>query len=168
MTAAASPFSRLCAVVSRGSLMLAVAGLIGVVLCVQAQVIGRYVFNDTPTWTEALAMLLILHVTALGVAVGVRDAGHIGLESLVGLLPPRWRRACELLIHACVAVFGLLMAHSCWMWACLKWGEAKPMLGVPEGLDYLPLAVCGVLMALFSVEHIVALLRGEEVLPAWS
>ena len=80
-------YTRLCAPCPRLSLMLAVVGLIAVILCVQYQVIGRYVFNDTPTWAEALALLLVLYVTALGVAVGVRDAGHIGLESLVSLLP---------------------------------------------------------------------------------
>ena len=28
-------------------------------------------------------MLLVLYVTMLGAAVGVRDAGHIGMESLL-------------------------------------------------------------------------------------
>ena len=58
---------------------------------------------------------------------------------IMPLLPQHWRLRFEVLIHACVAVFGALMAHSSWMWTRLKWGEAKPMLGVPEGLDYLPL-----------------------------
>jgi TRAP-type C4-dicarboxylate transport system permease small subunit len=34
-------------------------------------------------------------------------------------------------------------------------------------MDYLPLVIAGVLVVLFSVEHIVALLRGVEVEPAW-
>jgi hypothetical protein len=72
---AARLLTRICALLARASLMLAVAGLIGVIVCVQTQVVGRYVFNDTPTWAEALALLLILYVTALGVAVGVRDGG---------------------------------------------------------------------------------------------
>jgi TRAP-type C4-dicarboxylate transport system permease small subunit len=148
--------------------MLAVAGLIAVVLCVQWQVIGRYVFNDTPTWAEALAMLLILYVTALGVAVGVRDAGHIGLESMVGLLPERWQRRIELLIHALVGGFGALMVHGGWLWASAKWNEKKPMLDLPDGIDYVPLVIAGSLIVLFSIEHIVALLRGTEVTPAWN
>ena len=165
---AARLFTALCAGLSKASLMLAVVGLIAVILCVQAQVIGRYVFNDTPTWTEALAMVLVLYITALAVAVGVRDAGHIGLESMVALLPERWQRRIEYLIHACVGLFGALMAQSGWLWATLKWNEKKPMLGVPEGIDYVPLVIAGALIVLFSVEHFIALWRGEEVEPAWN
>lgn len=161
-------FTRGCAWLSKASLMLAVALLIAVVACVQWQVIGRYVFNDTPTWAEALALLLVLYMTSLGVAVGVRDAGHIGLESLAVLLPEAWRLKLELVIHALVATFGVLMVKSGWLWATLKWNEKKPMLGVPEGADYVPLVVAGALIVLFSFEHIVALLRGTDVEPAWN
>lgn len=161
-------FTRFCAAVSRLSLMLAVLGLIAVILCVQWQVIGRYVFNDTPTWAEALALLLVLFVTAFGLGVGVRDAGHIGLESLVVLLPERWQRRIELLIHALVSVFGVLMVQGGWLWASAKWNEKKPMLPVPDGIDYVPVIIAGVLIVLFSVEHMVALLRGQSVEPAWN
>lgn len=165
---ASGPFTRLCAALSKLSLILAVIGLIGVVLCVQWQVIGRYIFNDTPTWAEALAMLLVLFVTAFGLAVGVRDAGHIGLESLVSLLPDRWQRRVELLIHTLVALFGAIMVYGSWEWAVAKWGEKKPMLPVPDGIDYVPIIIAGVLIVLFSIEHIVALLRGTVVEPAWN
>ena len=53
------------------------------------QVFGRYVLNDTPVWAESTALLLVIWVTMLGAAAGVRDAGHIGMESLVVLLPER-------------------------------------------------------------------------------
>ncbi len=161
-------YTKFCAALSKLSLVLAVIGLIAVILCVQYQVIGRYVFNDTPTWAEALAMLLVLFVTAFGLAVGVRDAGHIGLESMVALLPQRWRRRVELLIHALVGLFGALMVQGGWLWMVAKWGEKKPMLPVPDGIDYLPVVIAGALIVLFSIEHIVAILRGEEVVPAWN
>jgi TRAP-type transport system small permease protein len=161
-------FTRLCAGLSRLSLMLAVALLLGVIACVQWQVIGRYIFNDTPTWAETLALLLVLYMTSLAVAVGVRDAGHIGLESLATLLPLQWQRKLAILVHVLVAAFGFLMAKSGWLWATLKWNEKKPMLGVPEGADYAPLVVAGVLIVLFCTEHVIALLRGQEVAPAWN
>jgi TRAP-type C4-dicarboxylate transport system permease small subunit len=161
-------FTKFCAALSKISLVLAVIGLLSVVLCVQWQVIGRYVFNDTPTWAEALAMLIVLFVTAFGLGVGVRDAGHIGMESLIVLLPVKWRLRLELLIHALVAVFGFLMVQSGWMWASAKWQEKKPMLPVPDGIDYVPVIIAGALIFIFSIEHIVALLRGEVVEPSWN
>ena len=45
-------FTKFCAALSKISLVLAVIGLLLVVLCVQWQVIGRYIFNDTPTWAD--------------------------------------------------------------------------------------------------------------------
>ena len=161
-------FTKFCVAVSKLSLVLAVVGLIAVMLCVQWQVIGRYVLNDTPTWAENLALLLVLFVTAFGLAVGVRDAGHIGLESLVVLLPDVWQRRIELLIHGLVGLFGVLMVQGGWLWASAKWGEKKPMLPVPDGIDYVPVIIAGALIVLFSIEHIVAVLRGEDVEPAWN
>jgi TRAP-type C4-dicarboxylate transport system permease small subunit len=161
-------YTRLCAGLSKLSLMLAVVLLMTVILCVQWQVFGRYIMNDTPTWAEALALLLVLFVTALGLAVGVRDAGHIGLESMVALLPEVWQRRIELLIHALVGLFGALMAQGGWTWAAAKWGEKKPMLPVPDGIDYVPLVIAGVLITMFSIEHIIANLQGKVVEPAWN
>lgn len=160
-------YSRLCAFLSKASLVIAIIGLIGIILSVQIQVVGRYIFNDTPTWAEALALQLVLYVTALGVAVGVRDAGHIGLESMVALLPEGLRLKVEILIHALVALFGLIMVHSGWLWTRLKWAELDPMLGTPEGLDYMSLVVAGILIVMFSIEHIIALVRHEDVVPSW-
>jgi TRAP-type C4-dicarboxylate transport system permease small subunit len=161
-------FTKFCAALSKISLVLAVVGLLAVVLCVQWQVIGRYVFNDTPTWAEALAMLLVLFVTAFGLAVGVRDAGHIGMESLIVLLPEKLRIKLEIFIHLLVGVFGALMVKSGWMWASAKWNEKKPMLPVPDGIDYVPVLIAGALIVLFSIEHIIALFQGKVVEPSWN
>lgn len=156
-------YTRLCVALSRWSLRAAVLGLVLLVVCVQWQVLGRYLLNDSPTWTEPAALLLVLYITGLAVAVGVRDAGHLGMESVVALLPRGAQRVAEAAIHLCVLAFAVLMAHAGWEWLTLKWDEPKPMLGVPEGLDYLPLLISGVLVVLFCVEHLIALWRGTTI-----
>ena len=40
-------------------------------------------------------------------------------------------------------------------------------LHVSESWRYVPMVLAGVLIVMFSIEHIVALLRNEEVIPAW-
>jgi TRAP-type C4-dicarboxylate transport system permease small subunit len=161
-------YTRLCANLSKLSLMLAVCGLIVLIACVQYQVIGRYVLNDTPTWAEALALLLVLYITALGLAVGVRDSGHIGMDSIISLLPEGVRLKLEIVIHGLVGLFGGLMAYNGYIWAALKWNDQKPMLPIPSSMDYVPLIIAGVLVVLFSIEHVIALVQGKEVVPAWN
>lgn len=160
-------FTRMCAALARGCLVLGVAGLVLLIAAVSYQVVGRYVFNDTPTWAESGAVLLVLYVTMLGMAVGVRDAGHIGLESLLVMAPEKLRLKMELLIHALVLLFGVVMAWQCTLLAQSVAGYKIPTLGVSEAFKYAPPAFAGALVALFSLEHILALLRGDEVEPAW-
>lgn len=142
-------------------------GLVLLVCAVLYQVIGRYIFNDTPTWAESGAVLLVLYVTMLGMAVGVRDAGHIGLESFLVLAPDWLRTKLELLIHALVLLFGIVMAWNCGVLAESVAPYKIPTLGISEAFKYVPPAMAGVLVAMFSLEHIIAILRGTEVEPAW-
>jgi TRAP-type C4-dicarboxylate transport system permease small subunit len=154
--------------ISRICMTLAVIGLFGIVIVVAMQVFGRYVLNDTPSWAESTALVLVLYVTMFGAAVGVRDAGHIGLESLIGMMLPESAQLwVEIPIHLLVGAFGVLMA---WYASELALSVAPyniPTLGISEGFNHLPLVIAGVLIALFSFEHILALIEGKEVEPAW-
>jgi len=159
--------SRFTAPLARWCMYAAVAGLSGIVVVVAIQVFGRYVLNDTPVWAESTALVLILYVTLLGAAVGVRDAGHIGMESLLVLVPERVRNRLEILIYALVGTFGAIMA---WNGAILLASVAAyriPTLGISEAFSQAPLVISGALIVLFSLEHVIALVRGEEVVPAW-
>lgn len=160
-------FTRICARIARTCLQVGVAGLVMLIAAVGYQVFGRYVLNNTPTWAESLALLLVLYVTMLGCAVGVRDAGHIGMELIGDLMPERWKKPTEILIHLLTLTFGALMT-----WFCLELLLSVrtymiPTLHISESWRYVPLVLAGGLIVLFSIEHIVALLRDQEVTPAW-
>jgi TRAP-type C4-dicarboxylate transport system permease small subunit len=159
--------SRINAVIARLGMYLSVTGLLVIVTIVFYQVFGRYVLNSSPTWTENLALVLILYVTLIGAAVGVRDAGHIGMDSLLVMLPDHLREKIELVIHILVAAFGVAMAYNGWILGASV-GTKIPNLGLPEVIRYVPLIASGVLIVSFSIEHIIALLRGEEVVPSWN
>jgi TRAP-type C4-dicarboxylate transport system permease small subunit len=159
--------TRFNARVARACMKLSVAGLLLIVLTVSWQVFGRYVLNQPPTWAESLALLMILYVTLLAAAVGVRDAGHIGMESLLVLVPDAVRIQVERLIHALVALFGAAMVWNGTLLGRSVMDYRISGLGLPEGLRYLPLVISGALIVLFSIEHILASLQGRDVEPAW-
>jgi TRAP-type C4-dicarboxylate transport system permease small subunit len=160
-------FTRFNALLAKISMIVAVSGLYAIVVAVAYQVFGRYVMNDTPTWAESLTLVLVLYVAMLGAAVGVRDAGHIGMESLLVLVPEKWRLRIELLIHTLVGTFGGLMVVGGWGLTAGVLTYKIPTLGISEGWHYAPLVVSGALILLFSIEHIIANVQRKEVVPAW-
>jgi TRAP-type transport system small permease protein len=161
------PLTRFNATVARYGMYLSVLGLLVIVAIVFYQVFGRYVLNSSPTWAENLALVLVLYVTLIAAAVGVRDAGHIGMESLLILLPDRVRDRIELVIHVCILLFGAAMAYNGWILGKSVMHYKIANLNLSEAVRYVPLSLSGILIVLFSIEHIIALLRGEEVEPSW-
>ena len=159
--------TRLNARLARLGMFIAVGGLLAIVVVVAWQVFGRYVLNASPTWAENVALVLILYVTLIGAAVGVRDAGHIGMDSILVLVPERIRNRIELAIHVLVATFGVAMVYNGWVLGASVAPYKLPNLELSEAARYVPLVVSGAMVVLFSLEHFVALLRGEEVVPAW-
>jgi TRAP-type C4-dicarboxylate transport system permease small subunit len=159
--------TRFNARLARLGMYLAVAGLMAIVAVVAWQVFGRYVLNASPTWAENLALVLILYVTLIGAAVGVRDAGHIGMDSLLVLVPERIRNRMEMVIHVLVMVFGAFMAWNGYVLGESVAGYKLSNIRLSEAVRYVPLVISGVMIVLFSLEHLLAALRGEEVVPSW-
>ncbi|EJO29530.1 TRAP transporter small permease [Achromobacter marplatensis] len=160
-------YTRGCAALARACMWTSVFGLICLIVAVTLQIVGRHVLNSTPTWAESLALLLVLYVTMLGAAVGVRDAGHIGFESLLDALPPAGQRRLRVFIHLLVLLFGVLMAWNCGVLAESVAAYKIPNLGISNAWKYIPATLSGTLIALFSIEHIIAILRNHKVVPAW-
>ena len=159
--------TRVNAAVARAGMVVAVAGLFVIVATVFFQVFGRYVLNSSPTWTESLALVLVLYVTLIAAAVGVRDAGHIGMESLLVLVSARVRHRVELVIHFLVMLFGAAMVWNGTVLGMSVSSYRIPNLGLPEALRYVPLVVSGLLIVSFSIEHVIALVEGKQVVPSW-
>ena len=60
------PLTRFNATIAGYGMYFAVTGLLFIVGIVFYQVFGRYVMNDSPTWAENLALVLILYVALFG------------------------------------------------------------------------------------------------------
>ena len=152
---------------SRWALYIAVAGLLGIVGVVVGSVIWRYILNDAPAWSEQVALILVINVAMFGAAAGVRDEGHIGMESLVGLLPAKFQYWIGNIVGLFSITFGAALIWGCSMMAMAVWTNAIPTLGISEAWRYIPCVIAGVLIILFSIEHLIAMSTDKEVIPSW-
>jgi TRAP-type C4-dicarboxylate transport system permease small subunit len=164
MRAGLAALSRILAVVNRAALWISGIGLVLMTAFVGWQVFGRYVLNQSPSWTEPASLLLMSWFILLGSAVGVRDGNHLGFEIGLHYAPHGLRRLMLGATEVLVFLFGAAMTWYGAELAAETWSAAMPGLPIPQGMDYVPLAVGGFLIALFSLEKFVRLLSlGEEV-----
>src|SRR5207249_6732233 len=96
-------------VLSRWAMYLACLCLVGLLSDVVNGVVLRYVFNAAPPYVEQVALLLVISVAMFGASAGVRDAGHIGLDSLVMMLPERAQFWCEAVVYVLSVVFAITL-----------------------------------------------------------
>jgi TRAP-type C4-dicarboxylate transport system permease small subunit len=152
---------------SRWAMYVAVAALLGIVAVVDFGVVKRYVFNDSQPYVEQVALILVITVAMFGASAGVRDEGHIGMESLVGLLPEKAQFWIGIVVGLLTILFGALLFVGCLMMASSVHDNMIPTLGISEAIRYAPGIIAGVLIILFSIEHIVAMVRKSEVVKSW-
>jgi TRAP-type C4-dicarboxylate transport system permease small subunit len=147
---------------------LAVTGLFGILGVVVWGVVKRYIFNEPQPYVEQVALMLVIVVAMFGAAAGVRDEGHIGMESLVALLPEARRFTIGVINGILTSAFGTLLVVGSSIMATSVLDNTIPALGISEAFRYAPGAVAGVLIVLFSVEHLLAMFRKIEVVPSWN
>lgn len=147
---------------SRLSLRLASAGLVAMTGIVAWQIFGRYVLNNTPSWSEPLALHLMSWFILLGAAVGVRESVHLGLDLLHHMSSPSVRRAMDMISLTLITGFGIAMAAYGAKLAIGTWNARIPVLGWPGGVDFFPLIAGGALIAIFACERLLDVMLGAE------
>lgn len=155
--------ARLC----RWALYIACVCLSGLLGVVVYGVVMRYVFNDAPAYVEQVALLLVISVAMFGAAAGVRDVGHIGMDSLVRSLPAKAQFWCKAAVEVISVGFAVSLIAGGIEMARSTEGATIPTLGISEAYRYLPVIVAGVLIVLFALEHLIAQFTGRKVVSSW-
>lgn len=148
------PLARLLDALARIATIVAALALMSLVVVEGWQVFARYVRNDSPGWTEPLALLLVNTAMMLGAAVGVRRDTHFGFSLFVDAMPPRVRAIVLLLTHLVIASIGALLARWGVVLCADNWDIPMAGAGLPQGLIFVPTVIGGVLMALFAVARL--------------
>lgn len=158
---------RLSARLAGYALKAAAAGLAVMTLVISWQVFARYVLNDSPPWSEALALIIMVSFVLLAAAVGVHEKFHLGFRWLVSKLPMQSRRAVFVLGQLLIMLFGVAMAVNGMALVDYTATHIIPTLNVSRSLAYWPFVVCGVLMALFALVNCVVLILGRRDADPW-
>jgi len=145
---------------------IVVASAIALVLaaCVLTySVVLRY-FSPEPTdWQDEFAVFLLIGMTFMSAAWVHSQRGHIGIEALHAILPPRvdrWRRA---IVDILSALFCAFFAWKSWTLLHEAWTEGYVSATAWAPPLWIPYLAMSVGMTLLTVQIIVQIFRPDPV-----
>ena len=123
-----------------------------------AQVVLRYAFNVTLSWSEELSLLLFTWSVLLMAALGVREGFHVRMSLLIQRLPSGMRLLAERAIYLATTAVGAFLTWSGWRYFADTRGSTSAAIGYPIEYLHASALVCGILITLFALE---AMLEGR-------
>lgn len=110
--------------------------LAAICLVVGLQVIGRYIFKETPFWTEEVSRFLFIYLIAFGAGLAVKHKSYVNLDVVTSLLPPRVQTLLAVLVNAIILGFMVIfIIESVDLVARVQY-QRSPVLGLPMSYPY--------------------------------
>jgi len=124
-------------------------GLFVTTIIIFANVVARYVFQNSFIWAEELARYNIVWVTFIGMSLCARLGAHVTMDVLFSRLRGKLQLFVWRFINIVTAGFSLYLAFTGWLLVSSVWrsGQVSPATGLPMWVVYLAVPVGGVLMA---------------------
>lgn len=149
-------------------LILIVASIAIVAACavLSYSVVARGLFGAATYWQDEAAVFMLVGVTFLTTAFVQSQRGHIGIEALTTLLPPRVNRVRLVLIDMLSLAFCMFFAWKSWTLtheAIVDGQVSNSIWGPPLGVPYAMMAVGMTLLCLQMLTQILSGLTGRRV-----
>lgn len=124
-------------------------------LMIVLQVVFRYVFEASLSYSEELARFLFIWATLLGAAMCVKRHAHVGFDLLMSRLPKQIRRFGILFANLMGVLFYLVIIFYGIKVVGITMGQTSPALGLKMGYVYLSVPVSGVIMLINGMDNLI-------------
>jgi len=126
-------------------------------LLVFVQVVLRYVFNYSLSWSEEVARYLIVWFIFIGSSIAVREKAHATMDALVTYLPEKGKRIFSLLTNLLCIVFCIVLiwSGSTMVSGVIEFGTVTPSTGMPMYIPYLAVPVGASLMLIRFIQLLI-------------
>ncbi|MEA3478133.1 MAG: TRAP transporter small permease [Bacteroidota bacterium] len=134
----------------------AIALIFGVIICVMfAQVVFRYIFNNSLSWSEELIRYLFVWLTFLGGTLAIKNKTHIGVDFFIELLPVKYMKYIRILNQIVITAFFASIVVIGSFWVYHSRGLQSGALGLPVNIVlYGALPLTSMLGVWYSVKRL--------------
>jgi len=137
--------------VDRVAEAILVAALVGELLIVIVNVLGRSFGQTGFLWTPEISQIALSMMTFIGGVVAYRRSLHAPVRAVLNLMPERGAHFCYTLANVLVLTGALLAAITSYWLVQEGWAEKTPILSIPVSTIALPLTLGMILLAIFAL-----------------
>lgn len=126
-------------------------------LSVVWQVMSRYFFNVSASWTEELSRYCLMWLAMLGAAYITGKRQHIEIDVFFARLSVENKRRLEYFVEVLIilfAIFVMIIGGGYLMYMTLYLDQKSPALQVPLGYIYSVLPLSGILIVMYTIHYI--------------
>jgi TRAP-type C4-dicarboxylate transport system permease small subunit len=110
-----------------------------------ANVVLRFLTDESIEWVEELSRYLMIWLTFLGAGIVLRYGGHIGIDNLQESLPTHAKKV-RLAIFIFLLAFFVFMFYVGIRYSLFTWEQTTPVMGIPMGVVYLAMPIGSALL----------------------
>ena len=142
---------------------LAGISFIAMVVLTCWQVFTRYVLKNPSTWSEELVGYLFAWMSLLGASLVTQERGHMNIPILVERCSKSGQKVLNCLCEQIAFIFSaVILVYGGIQISTLAMGQMTSSLGIPIGIFYIVLPLCGILNMIYTVMNIVEIVKGTE------
>lgn len=122
---------------------VSIISIIGALLLCFTQVVSRYVFQSSISWSEEIAKWFVVWMTFAGSAYAFKIGAHIGVEAFINILPSKYQRIVKGIAKALTMFFILLMIFygGLFFVKSLEISQVAPASRLPMAIVYAALPI---------------------------
>ncbi len=125
--------------------------LIGELLVVITDVLGRAFFDTPILWTDEVSSLALSEIAFIGGAIAYRREQHVCIRTIVDRMPERPRHACYAFVDWVVLGIAAICFQASLGLLSARWDELTPILEMRGTWLALPLTIGMVVLALYAL-----------------
>lgn len=118
-------------------------------------VVMRYAFSKPLVWSEEVILTMLIWFGFMCISIGTFGDSHIAIEGAYKCFPAPVKKACDLLRHVLLMVFGCLMVYYGWKVFKINLLKRLPATHWSQGIQYFPMVFGGGLTAIYSALNLV-------------
>lgn len=160
-----SDVARTCAFIDRAVERLIFLVFLAIVTVGAAQVVNRYVFNYSLSWSEEFQRYGQIWVVFLSIPVAYRRCMHIGMDLLDGRLSPQAKRAFSLIVDVLWLLLAASIVVGLWRLMGFLQFQRSPGLGLPMHWVYGGMMLGALYTCFVSLRRIADNLDGRPLAP---